>query len=438
MRLDDARWWGLMIGIAAGGCSGLLGIDEVHGDRDAAVTIDATPGAIDADPCPAAACADDITVRTCAGGVTTDTTCGGAMPICEAGTCAALHDVSFAANPLSFDGADMVLGGGIVVTDVDGDGLPDLLGKSKAGMYFHNQGGLAYAASVPFGPGTWELVADFDHDSHADLIAANPANSGVSDVYRGDGHGAFTIVQTDLPAVFTAANSVIGDLDRDGKLDFAYTTGDTTLSIVYGRGDGTFDAPIYMPAVSAVAHLALGDVDGDHELDLLAREAAGAVEVFLHKSGRSFALGVFNASPPAAEVFLAADFDGDGYDDVLTTSVDLKSTVVLPSSGDGTFKAAVPTAATGAIRGLALANVNGDRLPDVVELVPVVNDPVGQDFVALLGRGADTFKTVSTGYNDTGIRALFLVADLDGDHRDEILYSSSSNYTAYRLPNTTP
>src|SRR5262249_56870237 len=106
-------------------------------------------------------------------------------------------------------------------------------------------------------------VADFDGDPLLDLAVANNGSSDVS-VFRGDGHGAFTPVQTlavgSRPFFITHA-----DLNRDGVEDLA-VAGGSRVSVLLGHGDGAF-APAGSYSVCcdarsvAAAGLRKGNVD---------------------------------------------------------------------------------------------------------------------------------------------------------------------------------
>jgi len=205
------------------------------------------------------------------------------------------------------------------------------------------------AASYPVGAGPADAVStDFNGDGILDLATANSTPNSVS-VRLGNGDGTFQ------SAVTTAAadglkSLAVGDFNADGKLDLATVNayslsgyGDPApdpsngLSVMFGNGDGRFQAPSNVPLYDgAMARsVAVGDFNADGKMDLAVASEVdpyypgdvyidrGVGSVLLGNGDGSFHLqdsrGVdtgFNAwnnyPPPAADSVAVADFNGDG------------------------------------------------------------------------------------------------------------------------------
>jgi hypothetical protein len=263
----------------------------------------------------------------------------------------------------------------IVSGDFNEDGAPDLAVGNHAGfgvdpvghtisiLLNHNDGSgtftaLAPAASPATDGMTNRLVAaDINEDGHLDLLAIDAAaiSNGVR-FYAGDGTGHFAapaVISTDT---HTPNALVAVDLNADGNLDLAVTTGDAT-GIFLGNGNGTFGAPAYTlypdPIVGAdgASHIAAADIDHDGDIDLAttAGNFQGGVTILRNNGDATFTRSRFQINSVVTNpVFIAlADLDGDGNIDVVSANQsgctpDGSNLSARPGHGDGTFGAIVP------------------------------------------------------------------------------------------------
>ena len=105
-------------------------------------------------------------------------------------------------------------------------------------------------------------MGDFNGDGESDLVVNNSGNGTVS-VLLGHGDGTFSA------AVSYAAGSgpqsiAVADFNGDGKVDLAVANNASgTVSVLLGRGDGTFNAAVSYAAGNGPASLAVGDFNGD-------------------------------------------------------------------------------------------------------------------------------------------------------------------------------
>src|SRR5437899_3078954 len=115
------------------------------------------------------------------------------------------------------------------------------------------------------------------------------------------------------------ANSlVMADFNHDGILDLATADyGDNSVSILLGKGDGSFAAPIISPVGGNPQGLATGDFNGDGIPDLAVTTfGSGEVNVLLGNGDGTFRPAVKYSGPNFPVAVIVADFNHDGHADL--------------------------------------------------------------------------------------------------------------------------
>lgn len=115
--------------------------------------------------------------------------------------------------------------------------------------------------------------------------------------------------------------------------------------------------------------IALADFDGDGDLDAALAVEGAVNRLYLNDGQGRFAWreGAFGERPHDTEHVRAADFDRDGHMDVVFVAEDDQVHQLFLGQGDGRFVDAsdrLPAMSEG--NGLAVGDVNGDDLPDIV------------------------------------------------------------------------
>jgi FG-GAP-like repeat len=80
---------------------------------------------------------------------------------------------------------------------------------------------------------------------------------------------------------------VVADFDGDGEVDFAVANGaagPNNISVVTGKGDGTFAPPQHLSASSTPTGIAAGDLNGDGRADVVVPNANGNLTVWLRSA----------------------------------------------------------------------------------------------------------------------------------------------------------
>lgn len=166
-----------------------------------------------------------------------------------------------------------------------------------------------------------------------------------------------------------------GDFNHDGKLDLAVASGDSSISVLLGVGDGTFSAPVSYNSGLSSTSVITADVDGDGNLDLIAT-GAGVAVMFGKGNGAFWGPAIYGVNATASAVGVA-DFNGDGKLDLaVTTGISGASLNILTGRGYGTFNPAISFSVGSSPGGFAVADFNGDGSPDVAVTNPYFSGSV--------------------------------------------------------------
>jgi hypothetical protein len=201
-------------------------------------------------------------------------------------------------------------------------------------------------------------VGDFNGDGASDVVAFQHVRRTTQMDERldvllvpGNGDGTFRPAVTvdavlPLQRLFRPyASAVVGDLDRDGHLDLAFTAAPDQLRIYPGNGDFTFDAPVILATGASPEHATLSDLNGDGLDDIVVQARVGQrVDVFINRGGSMFGTTTVPLDRAALSATVA-DLNRDGRGDLLvgarSESVDYQWAFangrVVVMRGDGTF-----------------------------------------------------------------------------------------------------
>ena len=272
--------------------------------------------------------------------------------------------------------------GSIALADFDGDSHLDLVVTTMAdnNVWFLRglaDGTFASPISSAAGPGPYEVVAgDFDHDGILDLAVANNTVKAFS-VLIGLGSGGVGNGRFATPVTYRLAGLSLGiaagDLNHDGNLDLVATENFDGVGVMFGLGTGAF-GPVqhYHSAGAQPYDVNLRDLDGDGNLDLLvANSSYGGVSVLMGSAGGTFGAPATYGGGACVGGLVAADFDGDGIADLAFSSVTGNDVTVLKGGGaggvwDGTFALHSSYPVSPYPLGLATGDFDGNGSPDLV------------------------------------------------------------------------
>jgi hypothetical protein len=281
----------------------------------------------------------------------------------------------------------------LFIGDFNGDGLPDLAYSSEFG--------------APLG-----ILLNFAGSAPTNVTSSLcPAAAGTQvrgERHLGIGTGAsLPAPRSSIQAVAPPGGNFFADVNNDKKLDAVFGC-DGYISVAFGNGDGTFQAPAYY-AVTNGTDQVLVDLNGDGYLDIVSTVAVsrGAPQVAVLLNKGISGPGIFSspqlyALPDNASsvAMIAGDFNGDGKQDLLTTVVSppqgsspnpvTAGFAILFGNGDGTLRQAV-TQSTPAFESFTTGDFNGDGVTDLALLLNSAPFALNSSVQILLGSNSGTF-----------------------------------------------
>jgi hypothetical protein len=222
----------------------------------------------------------------------------------------------------------------LAAADFDGDGVQDLAlaivnqAEENRLVILDNDVvlGIRKKEFALTGPPTSIVAGRFDAGETVDVVVAGL--SGL-EVHLNRGHANLvraSVVPFSQPV--SLPGLAAGDLDQDGDLDLAASSG-TATEVFLNDGDGVF---AYRSFVGGPARdIEIADVDGGGRLDLILAERDGGGGILINDGEAVFRSG----SEPVGNVFLveAADVDRDQDQDLVSAP----GVFVHLNQGDGTF-----------------------------------------------------------------------------------------------------
>jgi uncharacterized repeat protein (TIGR01451 family) len=286
-------------------------------------------------------------------------------------------------------------------------------------------------------------VGDFNGDKKLDIVVVNsgdPTNGtlGVMNLLLGNGDGTFQapiqIQAGQYP--FTVA---VADLNGDKRLDLIVgDQSDASLTILLGKGDGTFLTSATIPLDGApstpiaVLSILAGDFNGDNKQDLVAGVSGGPLSILIGKGNGSFQPPVQIGTTKGGPIMLAGDFNSDhNLDLVVRVPVTFcffgchtsYHTALLLGNGDGTF-ASPSTVSLLSAGSLASGDFNADDKLDLY---------AGGLF---LGNNSGGFLAVPLVTGTTGSFAV--VGDFNGDNLPDLAITDDTNNAVVVVLNSSP
>ena len=235
--------------------------------------------------------------------------------------------------------------------DLNGDGYPDLVTANTAdgtvSVLLNNgkSGNGTFAAAVPYTVGTQPYqvaIGDVNGDGYPDLAVSNYGANTVS-ILLGSKTGSFSTGPT-LSSCANPYGVAIGDFAHNGYPSIAvscYTAAQVEVFPNTTTGIGvtpTFGTPSLLTTDTHPSSLVVGDFNRDGKLDfVVGNTTANDMDFFAGNGNNTFGAGVISPSLNFPDSIAAGDVNGDGILDIVGVAPNYNDVVVTLGKGDGTF-----------------------------------------------------------------------------------------------------
>ena len=313
----------------------------------------------------------------------------------------------------------------VAVADLTGDGVPDVLTANyESGtvsvLLGNGNGTFKPYFNLPAGSDPYDVkVADLRGDGNEDIIVTNKNNNDVG-VFLGNGNGTFPPMVT-YPVASGPYEVVVEDLTGNGIPDLVVSHfSASVVDVLMGNGDGTFQPAQEFPVGSHPYGLAVADLNGDGLPDLVTSDYRDNEVSVLLNQGLNQSTHLIQFGPPQTykvgkgpNEVQVADLTGDGIPDIVTANYGSDDVSVLLGNGNGTFQPQQAFPAGSGPASLAIADMTGDGKLDLV-----VGNRNASTVSVLPGNGNGTFQapvTIGAGKRDYSVATADLTSDGDLD-----------------------
>ena len=216
-------------------------------------------------------------------------------------------------------------------------------------------------------------LADFNHDGNLDIaVTMEGESAGKVEVLFGDGHSDFGTTTEFL--AYVAWGLCTADLNGDGWNDIAVTAkawASHGVGVVFNNHTGGFAGGSSMSTLaSPPVALAAGDFDGDGIMDLAAASESGGYAVDWFKGLGSGAFSGFHYVPITSNLvgsrIYTGHFNADTPLDLVLTHSTGVMVLLNDTSAAGNFAAASGITISENIQSLAVLDIDGDGLDDLL------------------------------------------------------------------------
>jgi flagellin len=288
-----------------------------------------------------------------------------------------------------------------------GYGTDGRIGFTLGGGISRQQGTDSYTQSdtdntLSSTPGD-SVSGDFNGDGNLDFVSLQ--NNQVR-LYVGDGRGNIAFASS-IAVAASLQQIAAGDLNQDG-IDDVVVTNNTTVTSCLGSSSGTFGSGVSVGAGVGIRGVVIADFDNDGKNDISYSSSTQVVTRIgngdgIFRSGTAFA---FTGPSPSLNT---GDFNGDGRLD-LSVGAAGSALSIYTGNGSGGFGFWSSTTFSGTIstnlNAVAVGDINHDGLSDIAALTSA-----GAEI--RLGSSGGNFTTIN--YSGAGALLDLFLTDMNGD-----------------------
>ncbi|MBK7981841.1 MAG: T9SS type A sorting domain-containing protein [Ignavibacteriae bacterium] len=338
---------------------------------------------------------------------------------------------NFDQSIIESDGVD--IGGDILISDIDGNGLKDIIRQHINGRYLS----ILYQDSLmSFRKEYLELnwdnygrsqlsVGDLDGDEDIDLVFPENGNvdGDLSWFENIDGKLYRHYLYNEILAV---RDPKIGDIDQDGDLDIVVSAGDGAINSAFSeneivlyenQGNDNYIEHRVDDNIGFPYNIELADIDGDNNLDIVSTAHDDNSLYWYKKVGITWVRNTIEANGNQPLGCKIADIDSDGDLDIVLCSSGDNKVYWYMNNGAGTFSRRVVDPNLKKPKAVSVKDLNSDGDNDIIVASADTSNTVA--FYSNDGNQLFSRTIVYSGQIASDIE----IGDWDGNGSDDIFVS---------------